>query len=169
MLAARFNVRRSSGRHGAASLGAVLAGLGASFAVIHCVLCALSTTRFARFGTQGTYRLHVLTTASDGRGGQVANVCTFQIQRDAMNHGLGLVFLEGANRTLKAGRRTFGACAKAFDFFFAKHLEYLRCYRTFGRPLTPRSGWPYVRQPTQALLLSQHTPFHMLSSFIRSY
>ena len=111
--------------------GAALAGVGAAFAVVHRVLCALGCAGFARLGAKRKYRLHVFAARRDRPRCQPANIGAFQVQPDAANHRFGVTLLKAGSSTLKAGRRALVAGAKAFDLFLTKH-NFLAERRIFG-------------------------------------
>jgi len=101
--------------------GAALAGVGAAFAVVQRVLCALVCAGFAGLGTKRKYRLHVFAARRDRPRCQPANIGAFQVQPDAANHRFGVTLFKAGSSTLKAGRRALVAGAKAFDLFLTKH------------------------------------------------
>ena len=117
--------------HSAANIGAALAGLGASLAMVHLVLRALSSAGLARVGTKRTHRLHVFIASRNRCGSKTANIGAFQIQLDAGNHRFRILLRETGGSTLKTGRHTLVASAQAFDFFLTHHLLLLGC-RRFG-------------------------------------
>ncbi len=117
--------------HTAANIGAALAGLGASLAMVHHVLRALSSAGLARVGTKRTHRLHVFIASRNRCGSKTANIGAFQIQLDAGNHRFRILLRETGGSTLKTGRRTLVASAQAFDFFLTHHLVLLG-RRRFG-------------------------------------
>ncbi len=101
--------------------GATLAGVGAAFAVVHRVLCALGCAGFAGLGAKRKYRLHVFAARRDRPRCQPANIGAFQVQPDAANHRFGVTLFKAGSSTLKAGRRALVAGTKAFDLFLTKH------------------------------------------------
>lgn len=90
-------------------------------AVVHRVLRTFCSAGVADVRTKRTHRLHILVAACDRRCGQSANISAFHIPCDALCHRFWIVLLKTGRCTLKAGRRTRIASAKAFDFRWTHH------------------------------------------------
>lgn len=92
------------------------------FAVVHRMFRAFRIAGFTSCGAKGAYRLDVFTASANGRRSEAADISTFQIQRNAPDHGFGVCLLYAGSGALKAGRRAFIARAEAIDFFLTEHF-----------------------------------------------
>lgn len=109
--------------HAGTSASTALAGFGAALAMLHRVLGALSGASFAHLGAKRAHRLHVVVAARDRRRGKAAHIGAFQVQRDATNHGFGVLLLKASAGALNAGGGTFVAGKKAFFLDLTKHFN----------------------------------------------
>lgn len=81
-------------RHGKTGICTARARFGASLAVIHAVLAALSRAALARDRAERADGLHVCTAPGDGSSGKPADVGALQIQRHAQRHGFRMGLLD---------------------------------------------------------------------------
>ena len=98
----RFALRRAlQGRrlggdrcHVAAGLGALIASLGTTLAVVSIMLSAFGPTCFAHIGAKSTNFLGELRTAAHESGRRPADVCTIFVEPNALGHHLHILLLE---------------------------------------------------------------------------
>lgn len=116
-----------STRHGVTSFSAKPAGLSAFLAVFHVVFRALAGARLAGLGAQRADRFSLCALARDGGCCQATDVCTFQVQFNATDHRLWLIFVQASGCALEARSSTVVAGAKTVNFFLAQHACFLWC------------------------------------------